>query len=231
MKIREMKQAAKENLRGRWFGPFLLCVLYFICTLPANLCNIGSTILNEYVSMVMEEGIVLDALAHLDVAMLAQYASILSVAYMVLYYLINQHAAVGLARYFIRFGREKANLWTFLGGFFKKYVRTMWVMLIASCRILLFTLLLVVPGVVKAIEYSILPHVMADNPNFTTTEIFAETKALMRGCKWKMCCLMLSFVGWIFLGVITLGLAIPFYQPYLEASVAELYHYAKDRRE
>lgn len=231
MKRREMKKAAKENLRGRRFWPFVMGLVFLLLCLPAAVFNFASGVLNEYVTMVEEQGLVVEALAHLDTATLLQYASLCSLIGIVLYYLLDCHAQVGLARYFIRFGRERANLFTFLGGFFKKYLRTIWVFILAGFKLLLWTLLLIVPGIVKSVEYSMLHFVMADHPEMTSREVFCETRALMKGCKWKLFCLELSFIGWYALCALTLALALPFFLPYHHATVAEFYHYAKSRRE
>ena len=230
MKRREMKQAAKENLRGRRIGPFFMCLFFLFLSIPAAVCSFASTMLSEYVEMVEEQSVVIAQLAHLDVATLLSYAAILSAATTVFYYLIDTHAQVGLARYFIRFGREKAGLGAFLGGFFRKYFRTMWVYFLTGLKLILWTLCFIIPGLIKAVEYSMLHFVMADNPDLSTREIYRETRALMKGCKWKFFWLEFSFIGWYILCALTCGLAVPFFLPYHSATLAEFYHYAKDRQ-
>ncbi len=230
MKRREMKKAAKENLRGRRIGPFLICLLFLLLTLPGAICNLAATTINEYLSLVEQQGIIIEQLKQFDTIALTQYAANFATLASIFYYLIDAHAQVGLSRYFIRFGREKAGLGAFLGGFFKKYFRTMWVYLLTALKLILWMLLFIVPGIIKAVEYSMLHFVMADNPDLSTREVYRETRALMKGCKWKFFWLEFSFIGWYILCVVTCGLAVPFFLPYHSATLAEFYHYAKDRQ-
>ena len=229
MKIKDMKRAAKDNLRGRWFGPFMIGLLFLLICLPALICNMGGTFINEYINTYLALGEIPEELMGMDVEILLGLMSLCSVLGILFYYLFDLHAHVGLARYFLRFGRERAGLGAFLGGFFQKYFRTMWVYFLSGVKILLYTLLFIIPGVLKAIEYSMLPFVMAEHPEMNTREIFEETHTIMKGCKGKYLGLVISFFFWYLLVGITGGLVYPFLLPYYEATLAEFYHYAKDK--
>ena len=257
MKIREIKKAAKENLRGRWFGPFLMVLVYLLVVLPVTLSGAASGLINMYVSIVENHGIVIEEFAHLDIEMLRTYGLVCSLISLVLCFVIQGPSRVGLSRYFIRLGHEKANLFTFFGGFFKKYFRTIVAQAVISVVMYFLALfsgimsiafsfglaygvgfVTIVPLMIlewllieKSIEYTMLPYMMADYPQMKCREMFRETKTLMRGCKWKLFSLEFSFFGWYLLCVLTLGLALPFFLPYHEQALAEFYHYAKSRQE
>ena len=77
---------------------------------------------------------------------------------------------------------------------------------------------------IKIYEYRMVPYILATSPNLSRKEVFAKSKAMMQGNKWRTFLLDLSFIGWNLLGVLTLGLLnIFFVNPYFEATNAELY--------
>lgn len=90
--------------------------------------------------------------------------------------------------------------------------------------IALWTLLFVIPGIVKSYEYRMVPYLLADNPDMSSNEIFARSKELMDGNKWDAFVLDLSFLGWVLLSVCTLGVLHIFWvAPYIYATDAALY--------
>ena len=88
--------------------------------------------------------------------------------------------------------------------------------LLAIMWIFLYSLLLIIPGIIKAYEYSQILYVALDKPNLSPKEILAESSRIMNGNKANLFLLQLSFIGWALLVVVTLGLAniyvVPFYQ-------------------
>ncbi len=90
--------------------------------------------------------------------------------------------------------------------------------------ILLWSLLLIVPGIIKAYEYRLVPYLLAENPAMDRKECLARSKAMMDGEKWNTFLLDLSFVGWGLLGLLTLGVLNVFYvEPYYQLTTAALY--------
>lgn len=92
----------------------------------------------------------------------------------------------------------------------------------------LWSLLLIVPGIIKYYEYLMVPYILAENPGMNRKEVFAISKRMMNGQKMETLVLSLSFIGWDLLSVVTCGIAGIFYVvPYKEATFAELYAYNK----
>ena len=92
----------------------------------------------------------------------------------------------------------------------------------------LWSLLLVVPGVIKSYEYRLVEYVMAENPGMAAMEAIARSKALMQGNKWNAFVLDLSFLGWNILNACTFGILGIFYvQPYQMLTNAALYEKLK----
>lgn len=89
----------------------------------------------------------------------------------------------------------------------------------------LWSLLFVIPGIVKSYEYRMVPYLLAEHPEMSSSEVFAQSKQMMNGNKWAAFVLDLSFIGWALLGAITMGLVFIFWtSPYMNATDAALYH-------
>ena len=87
----------------------------------------------------------------------------------------------------------------------------------------LWSLLLFIPGIVKAYSYSMTMYVLADHPEMSATDAIAESQRIMQGNKWRLFCLDLSFIGWLFLCALTLGILTLWIAPYQETARAEFY--------
>lgn len=87
----------------------------------------------------------------------------------------------------------------------------------------LWSLLLVVPGIIAAYRYSMAFYIMAENPDIGVMEAINQSKAMMDGHKWRLFCLDISFIGWMLLGALTLGIGYFFLTPYMKAAQAHFY--------
>lgn len=94
----------------------------------------------------------------------------------------------------------------------------------------LWSLLFIIPGIVKGYEYRMIPYILAENPEVTASEAFMLSKEMMDGEKWNAFVLDLSFIGWIILSVFTCGLLAVFYvSPYMHMTQAHLYEALKNK--
>ena len=90
--------------------------------------------------------------------------------------------------------------------------------------IMLWSLLLIIPGIIKSYEYCMVPYILADYPDVTRQEAFAMSKEMMNGNKMNMFIMELSFIGWMIIGALTWGIFnVLFTNPYMEAARAEAY--------
>lgn len=98
------------------------------------------------------------------------------------------------------------------------------VMFFRDLFVALWSLLFVIPGIVKSYEYRMVPYLLSEYPDMPREEAFAASKEMMYGEKWNAFVLDLSFIGWKILSGITFGLVGLFYaNPYIDATDAELY--------
>ncbi len=132
---------------------------------------------------------------------------------------------VGGARFFIENSMEKAGLGNMLFGFQNGYYgKNVWTLFLKNLYTFLWTLLLIVPGIVKSYEYRMVPYLLADCPELSTEEAFRISREMMDGEKMNAFILDLSFIGWSLLSSITCGIAGIFYvNPYQNATNAELF--------
>ncbi len=88
---------------------------------------------------------------------------------------------------------------------------------------LLWLLLLIIPGIIAAISYSMTFYIMADDPSIDAMAAIDKSKKMMYGYKWKFVCLNLRFLGWAILCLFTLGIGFLWLIPYMEISFAKFY--------
>lgn len=89
--------------------------------------------------------------------------------------------------------------------------------------VILWTLLLVIPGIIAAISYSMTFFILADNPSMRAMDAIDTSKKMMYGYKWKYFLLQLSFIGWALLCALTFGIGFLWLMPYIQISMAKFY--------
>lgn len=98
------------------------------------------------------------------------------------------------------------------------------IMFVMNLKTFLWSLLFVIPGIVKSYEYSMIPYILAENPGISMTEAFSISREMTFGQKMEIFILDLSFIPWELLSSVTLGLVGIFWvNPYVKATKAELY--------
>ena len=140
----------------------------------------------------------------------------------------------GCRNFFRRNLDEPAKLSSLTLPFDKNYKNAVKTAFFKDLFIWLWSLLFVIPGIIKAYEYRLVPYIFAENPDMKYSDILAESSKLMKGNKWKTFVLDLSFIGWELLSLCTCGLLSVFYvDPYRLQTDAALYEAIKygDKKE
>lgn len=131
---------------------------------------------------------------------------------------------VGGRRYFIKSALYQDNRGCFSFAFVGKYyLPIVGTMLLKGIYNFLWYLLLIIPGIVKSYAYSMVPYILADNPNIGTQRAIELSNKMTYGHKFDMFVLDLSFLGWYLLGMLALFIGVFFVKPYEYATKAELY--------
>ena len=152
-------------------------------------------------------------------------ASILGIFYTIF---IGNVIVVGKSRYFIKNHDVNAELGEIFSGFKGNYLNVVKIMFLMNLKILLWLFLFIVPGFIKTYEYSMIPYLLAENPNLSADEAFSMSKQMTTGQKMDLFVLDLSFLGWYCLGALCCGIGLLFVPPYPEASKAEVYLILRD---
>ena len=131
---------------------------------------------------------------------------------------------VGCKRFFIKSHSEKAEIRELLYAFDNEYKNIVKILLVRDIKVILWTCLLIIPGIIKGLEYRMVPYLLAENPKLTEEEAFRLSKQMMDGQKAEAFVLDLSFIGWEILSSLTLGILGIFYvNPYVHLTDAALY--------
>ena len=88
---------------------------------------------------------------------------------------------------------------------------------------LLWGLLLIVPGIIAALSYSMTFFIIADDNSIGAMDAINKSKKMMVGYGWKLFCLYLRFLGWTLLCFLTLGIGFLWLIPYMNVSIAKFY--------
>ena len=159
------------------------------------------------------------------IAIIAVLAAIIGIgiALAVNAFLINP-VEVGCYRFFTRNLNQKANVGEVTYAFDHNYLNNVKTLFLRDLYTILWSLLFVIPGIIKAYEYRMIPYILSEHPEMATKDVFAKSKALMSGQKWKAFVLDLSFLGWEILSLFTANiLGILYVKPYRCMTNAALY--------
>lgn len=131
---------------------------------------------------------------------------------------------VGCYRFFLQNSRGPAELNELGAGFRGDWGNVVLVMFLKNLFLALWTLLLIIPGIVKTYAYRMVPYILKEHPELSGTQAITLSRRMMKGHKGDAFVLDLSFIGWILLSALTFGILHLFYVgPYIEATNAELY--------
>lgn len=122
----------------------------------------------------------------------------------------------------------KASLSEIVYGFTNgHYLNCVKILFIKELKLFLWSLLLVIPGIIKHYEYYMISSLLAENPQLSTQRAFELSREMMRGQKWNTFVLELSFILWALLGLVTC-VGHFFIAPYIKATEMELYTVLKN---
>ena len=226
MRSRDFKNAAREALSGNWFKAIVAALI--AGAFGATGMTIDLTLSNNTVpegdgvtAMLTSAGQGTDVQGILAGAGLALIVGLI-------FFAIQSAITVGYAKFNVNMVEGDKPRIIELFAHFKKVGTAMWANILAYIRIVIGSLLLFIPGIIASFQYSMVNYVIADNPEMTAKEALAESKRIMKGNKWKLFCLSLSFIGWAFVCALTLGLAAFYVVPLQQASFAAFYCEARD---
>ncbi len=138
-------------------------------------------------------------------------------------FVIGGPIAFGLNYYFLLFIRGKnPELEDFFKGF-SIFSKTFVTYLLIIIFTLLWALLLIIPGIIAALSYSMAFYIIADNPELDAQNAINKSKQIMNGNKYRYFCFLCRFIGWFLLSIMTLGIGFIWLIPYFMVSNSKFY--------
>lgn len=154
-------------------------------------------------------------------------SSLLSIAMSLLLFIVT----VGYTKFMLNFINDKEysldQLWSYFGDW--KNLATVWIH--ETIMIFLYFLLLIVPGIIKTISYSLVPYILVDDPNMSSGDVLDLSSKMMNGHKMDYFKLELSFIGWHLLAVLTLGILEIWIAPYQATAMTKFLSEVKSEYE
>lgn len=207
-----IRSRARQTLAGRWgiavLAAFLASLLGGLATGSGGRIEIDKDMLNSLPRVVR---------AYIAVAL--SFGGILGLAQFILGGVVQ----LGYSRFLLDMHDGKGAEVSDLFSQFDRFGDGFCLSLLRSIFIFLWSLLLVIPGIIASLSYSMAHFIMVENPNMTAREALKASKELMDGYKWDLFCLNLSFIGWILLCILTLGIGYLWLDPYMNAAHAAFY--------
>ena len=203
----ELKDKALNDLKGNWTQPVLATLVYLLiaCIFGIDPSAFNSSNVGMQQNFTVWSGI----------RFLVSLFFIMPMSYSYMLLFLD----------FIRGEKEKIVGKMF--GFFKDYGRSFGITFMVYLYIFLWSLLLAIPGLIKALAYSMSYYISKDHPEYSIDECIEASKRMMDGHKWELFVLYLSFIGWILLSILTLGIGFLWLAPYMDTTIAHYYEELK----
>lgn len=197
----ELKRAAKDQLRGRWLIPILAIA---VASILSNLVSINS---------------------------IGEIFGYNNVYLTISTYLLGGVFAVGVSSFSLKVVKynKEPNFNDIFDGF-NIYLKTLGLFLLVTIIIALGLLLLVVPGIIASLAFSQVFYILAEDDSKSISDCIRESTEMMKGYKWDLFVLQLSFLGWWLLAVFTFGIAGFWVAPYQEFTFTNYYLYIKENK-
>ncbi|MGG3799613.1 DUF975 family protein [Metabacillus fastidiosus] len=207
--ISQCKRAAKQALQGRWWFMVGAGVILTILTSIPSIISPATYVEEESLTALQQ-------LIDFTTLILSILLIPLSVGWFWLTLEITRNKNVEMTMLF--------------EPFLKMFWKSIWVSIVIGFFTFLWTLLLIIPGIIKAISYSFTLYILKDRPELSAIQAITESRKMINGYKGKAFLLSLSFIGWLLLGIITLGLGFLFIYPYYSVTYAQFYEEVKAKQ-
>lgn len=137
--------------------------------------------------------------------------------------IIGGPLTLGLAIFSLAISRNQEARFEQLFKGFNNFGTALGAYILMVIFVLLWSILLIIPGIIAALSYAMTFYIIADEPSIQIMDAIDKSKKMMYGYKWKFFCLNLRFFGWGLLCILTLGIGFLWLLPYMEISFVKFY--------
>lgn len=217
----EIRRQARDNLRGHWGQAVIAAMVAGL--LGGGITSAGGSAGGSAGSS--SSTLDLEAFQTLPPEVMHVVTSILGVVgiLMLVGFIIGGTVQLGYCVYLLKqYHRQETTIGDLFSQFFR-FGTGFAQQFLVGLYTFLWTLLFVIPGIVKGFSYAMTPFILADNPNLTANQAITRSRELMDGHKWELFVLSLTFIGWEILGALCFGIGLLWVTPYKNAAYAAFY--------
>lgn len=201
----EIRRVARESLSGNWGNGVIATLLYWLITTAVNV-----------ILLFVPFGQI-----HFDTGGTTNILNFFA-------WLLFIPLQWGISIYFLHILRSgQPSIGQLFEGY-KDFARIFFTELLIVIYTFLWSLLFIIPGIIKSLSYAMTPFILRDRPDLKYDSAVRESMRLMHGNKLKLFLLILSFIGWFILALLTLGLGLLLFVPYYRTSIAAFYEDLKN---
>lgn len=220
----ELKQNAKNVLRNNYWMAFLVSLVAGILTGSSGGSggaggSSGSSLVEQAASSGQID-VVTATVFTMVICIVAVVAMLLGLAFG---FFVSGPIQIGKSRYYLESRETTSSFGKLFYGFSHNYLSGAAAMFVTNLFTGLWSLLFIIPGIVKGLAWSQVPYLLAENPGMSGKRARELSERMTCGHKEDIFVLHLSFFGWILLGCLACGVGTLFVTPYIEATSAELY--------
>jgi len=208
-----LKAFAKEKLKGRWGSAVAVA---FVAGVVGVYGGFGSPSNSNQVDTVVP---------NLDPGVMGFVTAMLIVGFiwMLLAFFVGPVIALGERTFFVGVCRDEPVKFSTLFSRFSICLKAWCLNFMMAIFIGLWSLLLVVPGIIAYYRYFLAKYIMAEDTSVGVMDAIRQSKEMMKGYKGKLFVLELSFIGWALLCGLTLGIGLLWLIPYLRTTETAFY--------
>lgn len=198
--LSDYRSLARTELRGHWGEAAMFTFVYYIIT--GMLCGIFAC-----------TNFVLEGSGGLWAIILLPMCWSFEVAFLALHRGKDQ---------------DPFDIWHLVDGYRNgQFLRILGTTLLSGVYVFLWSLLLIIPGIIKGLSYAMTPFILRDYPYLKYNNAIETSMDMMYGHKWDLFWLMLSFIGWAIVGLFTFGIGYFWLSPYIQATLVNFYEDVK----
>lgn len=218
MTNQDYKNAALAALKGKWAPAVLVTIMVVLLYIPYYVFYFGTLSTMQSVQV--------DPLG-----VPSWFWIVFGISYLYILLAVMPFIYVGYTNTFKNLlltgdDRLTANAFKFA---FSRWLRNFWGIFLMGLKIMLWTFLLIIPGIIKSFSYALTPFLLVDCPELTPLQCIKLSDRMMKGHKFDLFYLYLSFIGWFLLGILTLGIGYLWLYPYMQTSIASFYEDVKEQ--
>ena len=228
----DFRRIARDALRGRWF---LAVVVSLVAALLGGAGSEGPEIefhfgesganldLGFANQTIFSTGGGFDPRIRAVLAGGILYVLLAALVLAAVYLLLGSVVSVGYSRFTLQLVDQEDAGFEQLFQYFSYWKNAVCTRLLKGVYIFLWSLLLVIPGIVASYSYAMTGYILAEHPEMSAGEVISASKEMMSGNRWRLFCLHISFIGWAILCSFTLGVGSLWLTPYVNISEAAFY--------